>query len=150
MESHKIMVDGEGLRTLAVTCRRNGTQDAWIDVALTWINAAEPEIVRLRSDLAAARDAAFSEGVAANMIAEERDALQRALNQCRDLLKLECESVAPLRERIATLEAERDALVDALQSVRALARAIAHHPESMIDLCDAAIDAARAALKEKP
>jgi len=59
--------------------------------------------------------------------------------------KLRAEN-AQLRERIAALEAERDALVDALQSVRALARAIAHHPESMIDLCDAAIDAARAAL----
>ena len=73
MESHKIMVDGEGLRTLAVTCRRNGTQDAWIDVALTWINAAEPEIARLRADLTAARDAAFAEGIARGKAEAERN-----------------------------------------------------------------------------
>jgi len=146
MESHKIMVDGEGLRTLAVTCRRNGTQDAWIDVALTWINAAEPEIVRLRADLTAARDAAFAEGLArgkadserdrqsaaADMIAEERDALQRALNQCRDLLKLECESVEPLR-------AERDALLrvvaaaDAMRDMGVSIGQQAVHPEGMPD-----------------
>ena len=73
MESHKIMVDGEGLRTLAKTCRRNGTQDAWIDVALTWVNAAEPEIARLRADLTAARDAAFAEGIARGKAEAERN-----------------------------------------------------------------------------
>ena len=147
MESHKISVDGEGLRTLAGTCRRNGTQDAWIDIALTWINAAEPEIVRLRADLTAARDAAFAEGLArgkadserdrqsaaADMIAEERDALQRALNQCRDLLKLECESVEPLR-------AERDALRHDLERHVAIAAEQAGEIEALLKVV---------ALKEK-
>ena len=49
-KQHKVAVDGEGLRNLAGNCRRAGTEDAWIDVALIWIDAAEPEIARLRAE----------------------------------------------------------------------------------------------------
>ena len=133
MESHKIMVDGEGLRTLAKTCRRNGTQDAWIDVALTWVNAAEPEIARLRADLTAARDAAFAEGIArgkaeaerneqsaaADMIAEERNTAMGALNEWK------CEAIVR-RDNETELRAERDALRkerDAMRSMLCVCRA---------------------------
>ena len=65
-KQHKVAVDGEGLRNLAGHCRRAGTQDAWIDVALIWIDAAEPEIARLRAE----RDALLKVVAAADAMLE--------------------------------------------------------------------------------
>ena len=54
----------------------------------------------------------------------ELDTQNRALAQCRALLKQEIDDVVPLRERIAALEAERDALKQDVVWLLQRARAI--------------------------
>jgi chromosome segregation ATPase len=53
-------------------------------------------------------------------ITAERDALDKALAQCRGLLKQEVEDVTPLREKVKKLKAERDALAERVRDKQAV------------------------------
>ena len=54
-------------------------------------------------------EAGFQERLRAERAEAELDAQNRALAQCRALLKQEMDDVLPLRVKVAALEAERDA-----------------------------------------
>ena len=124
-KQHKVAVDGEGLRNLAGHCRRAGTEDAWIDVALIWIDAAEPEIARLRA---------------------ERDTLRQDAERLRDARLF---PAGYELYRTSEIIAERK---DA-ERYRWLCDSSSREweefsPSQLIGRLDEAIDAARAALKE--
>lgn len=48
MHAEKTLVALDGLRNLAHIAKRNGTQDAFIDMALEWAEAANREIALLK------------------------------------------------------------------------------------------------------
>ena len=76
----------------------------------------EAEVARLKDRLEAQFKRLTSmDGLLANADARiaaleaDLDTQNRALAQCRALLKQECDDVVPLRDKVAALEAERDA-----------------------------------------
>ena len=56
--------------------------------------------------------------IRAELAEAELDTQNRALAQCRALLKQEIDDVVPLRDKVAALEAERDALRVEVESLR--------------------------------
>jgi len=121
MDNDKMMVTLQDLNILAATADRNGTQPAFMRVALQWAEGANDELTRLRAELAAVqRDAQISDDGSADeihVLRAEVEALRDRLSQASVAFEREQSRADAAELRAETAQASRGELLEALRVV---------------------------------